>query len=230
MDSSEKKQIPLNIEKCELFKPKLDKNLEQTKKIMSKYTFEEKEELMNIRRKSSTCSSTNSKIDDLAEITSISQENINITQEILKEKEIFFGRDKNFSNPIYNFYQSTEEYFQERLTEKKDYIYSKNFISKKDLGKIRLDLKIQKKNVPEKIINQNLLFPTKAINNNISNTNFNNYYCSNMMPALMGTYISKASNLNNGGGKFDMPMYYIGFCKLDSKLYYFILNFNGFSF
>lgn len=221
MNSSEKKQIPLSTEKFELFKPKLDKSLAESIINISKNTFEQKEELMKTQRKSSTCSSTNSKIDELPELSSISQENLNINLELYKEKEVFFGRDKNCSNPIYNFYQSTEEYFLERLTEKKNYIYSKNFILKKDLGKFRLDFKMRKKIATEKKINQNFFLQKKTINNNASTLNYNNYYCSNMMPTLMGTCISKASNFNNGGGKFDIPMYYIGFCKLDSKSFLF---------
>lgn len=223
MDSSDKKQIPLSIEKCEFFKPKSDINSTNKKMSISLNSMEESEQVMASIRKASTDSTSNSKTEELSEINNINLENINTAQELSPEKEIFFGRDKNCSNPIYNFYQSTEEYFQEKLTEKSNYKKSKNYVTKHYFFNKNSELKIQTNNILETKNNQNINSSKININNNISSTNTNAngnyYYNTNAVPALMGAYFPKMANIYNGNGKgkFDSPMYYIGFYGWDSK-------------
>ena len=220
MDSLNKKNIPLSIERCELFKPKSNKNFNQRKLSRRQELIEDSEQLINSQRKSSTDSTSNSKIEDLTELKNFSSLNLNTNYEALHEREIFFGRDKNVHNPIYNFYQSTEEYFLENLTENKKYKKTKNFISKEDLYNNKINKKIQENNMVENRDNQNVNNLILNTNNNkyISNLKFKNNLNANNMPDLMGTYLSTIPN-NNIKGKFDMPMYYIGFFRLDSKLY-----------
>ena len=185
---------------------------------------EESEQIIASIRKASTDSTSNSKTEDLSEINNINLENINFAQELSPEKEIFFGRDKNCSNPIYNFYQSTEEYFQEKLTEKKNYQKSKNYLPKNYFLRKNSEIKMQINNILENKNNQNINASSSInINKNLSNTNTNvycnYYYNTNSVPALMGAYFPKIGNIHNGNGKgkFDSPMYYIGFYGWDSK-------------
>ena len=220
MDSLDKKNIPLSIEKCEIFKPKSNNYFIQRKMSKGQESIEDSENLINSQRKSSTDSTSNSKIEDLPEITNFSSLNINTNYESFNEKEIFFGRDKNNQNPIYNFYQSTEEYFLEKLTENKKYKNTKNYILKLDLYSKKINNKIQEDNIIEKRTNKNMNNLTLDNNNeNNSNVNIKNIN-TNQMPSLMGTYLSAIPNTNIRG-KFDMPMYYIGFYRLNSKLYLF---------
>ena len=218
MDSLDKKNIPLSIEKCEIFKPKSNNYFIQRKMSKGQESIEDSEHLINSQRKSSTDSTSNSKIEDLPEIN-FSSLNINTNYESFNEKEIFFGRDKNNQNPIYNFYQSTEEYFLEKLTENKKYKKTKNYILKQDLYINKINNNIQENNIIENRTNKNMDNLTLD-NNNENNLNVNGKNNNtNQMPSLMGTYISKIPNPNIKG-KFDMPMYYIGFYRLDSKSYF----------
>ena len=63
-------------------------------------------------------------------------------------------------------------------------------------------------------MNNNLTLDNNENNSNVNIKNNN----TNQMPSLMGTYLSAIPNPNIRG-KFDMPMYYIGFYRLDSKSY-----------
>ena len=220
MDSLNKKNIPLSIEKCEFFKPKSDKNSIQRKLSKVQELIEDNELLLNSVRKASTDSS-NSKIEELPEIINFSSSNMNKNNELNHEKEMF-GRDKNNLNHIYNFYQSTEEYLLEQLIENQKYKNTKNYI-KKDLYNKSINNIIEENNKIENKINEDNINNLKmnTINENISNTNFIINNNNNIMPALMGTYLSKIPNPTLKG-KFDMPIYYIGFYQLDSKLNFFL--------
>ena len=222
MDSLNKKNIPLSIEKCEFFKPKSDKNSIQRKLSKVQELIEDNELLLNSVRKASTDSTSNSKIEELPEIINFSSSNMNKNNELNHEKEMFFGRDKNNLNHIYNFYQSTEEYLLEQLTENQKYKNTKNYI-KKDLYNKSINNIIEENNKIENEINEDNINNLKmnTINENISNTNFIINNNNNIMPALMGTYLSKIPNPTLKG-KFDMPIYYIGFYQLDSKLNFFL--------
>ena len=220
MDSLNKKNIPLSIEKCEFFKPKSDKNSIQRKLSKVQELIEDNELLLNSVRKASTDSTSNSKIEELPEIINFSSSNMNKNNELNHEKEMF-GRDKNNLNHIYNFYQSTEEYLLEQLIENQKYKNTKNYI-KKDLYNKSINNIIEENNKIENKINEDNINNLKmnTINENISNTNFIINNNNNIMPALMGTYLSKIPNPTLKG-KFDMPIYYIGFYQLDSKLNFF---------
>ena len=223
MDSSDKKHIPLSIENCEIFKTKTDTYFSKKKLSISQYSLEEGEQLIASIRKASTDSTSNSKTEDLSEINNINLDNVKNAQELSPEKEIFFGRDKNCSNPIYNFYQSTEEYFLEKLTEKFNYKKCRNYLPKNYFLSKNSENTIQINNILENKNNQNKNSSTINCNNNISsknrNINYKYYYNTNSVPSLMGAYFSKMGNKynENGKGKFDSPMYYIGFYGWDSK-------------
>lgn len=212
MDISGKKHIPLNLEKCEFFTPKKEKNIEKVKLNIDSNVVEENEQILKLeevsRRKVSTDSTTISKIDDVSELSNFPLDNINIPQESSQENGIFFGKDKNYSNPIYNFYQSTEEYFQEIHVEKQIYKNSKNFPLKKENYKN----------------NENKEPIKETPDNSKPNLNHNNTNSIQSSPSsvLMGTYINKMPNIvNDGKGKFDMPIYYVGFYGWDSKCHYY---------
>lgn len=210
MEISEKKHIPLNLEKCEFFIPKKEKIIEKAKLNIDLNLVEENEQFLKLeevsKRKVSSDSTTISKIDDVSELSNFPLDSINIPQESSQENGIFFGKDKNYSNPIYNFYQSTEEYFQETHVEKKIYKNSKNFPLKKIF---------YKNNENKEPIKELSDVSKPKINHN--NTN---YIQSNPSSVLMGTYINKRPDqVNDGKGKFDMPFYYVGFYGWDSKFH-----------
>ena len=110
MDTIVKKQVPLNFE-CESFKPKGEIKFDQKRQEVSLKLSEESESLIKAKdislRKSSSDSTSVSKIDDLSEIANLPLDNFNCSQELIQNKGNFFGRDKNCSNEIFNFYQNT---------------------------------------------------------------------------------------------------------------------------
>ena len=211
MDISAKRQFSLNLEKCESFIPKREKNFEKEKLNLDLHSSEENDHFLKseeiTRRKTSSDSTNISKIEDISELYSFPSENINSPQESPKQTEIFFGRDKNCSHPIYNFYQSTEEYFQEMNLEKKNYKNTKNFPLKKSFF--------------EKKENKTSIGGVVTNNNNINRINNINSFNINQNKTLKNDCIKKMpnfSNLNDGKGKFDMPIYYVGFYRWNSKL------------
>ena len=211
MDLSAKRQFSLNLEKCESFIPKREKNFEKEKLNLDLHSSEENDHFLKseeiTRRKTSSDSTNISKIEDISELYSFPSENINSPQESPKQTEIFFGRDKNCSHPIYNFYQSTEEYFQEMNLEKKNYKNTKNFPLKRSFF--------------EKKENKTSIGGLVTNNNNINRINNINSFNVNQNKTLKNDCIKKMpnfSNLNDGKGKFDMPIYYVGFYGWNSKL------------
>ena len=225
MAISEKKVvIPLSIEKCEAFKPKKEKGKENCLKF-PKYQLdlnliEEEENLLKLkdipRRKSSDCSTSVSKPEDTSEILSFP--NSPIASPKSEKKGIFFGRDRNCSNPIFNFYQNTEENIREKYSENENYKNTKNYILKKDFYKSN-DFSEIKKNDNNSISSNKIENSTK--NNNIFN---NNSPQTTSVAAVMGAFTPKICS--GGKGKFDLPMYYMGFYGWDSK--YKINNFKIF--
>jgi hypothetical protein len=211
MDISVKKQFSLNLEKCESFIPKREKNFEKEKLNLDLHSLEENDHFLKseeiTRRKTSSDSTNISKIEDFSELCSFPSDSINCPQESPQQTEIFFGRDKNCSHPVYNFYQSTEEYFQENHSENKNYKNTKNFPLKK--------------NFFEKKENKTSIGGVVTNNNNINRTNNINYFNVNQNKTLKNDCIKKMPNLlnmNDGKGKFDMPIYYVGFYGWNSKL------------
>ena len=208
MDISENKHISLNLENCEHFIPKSEKNFEKEKLNIDLQLLEEnahfhqKEEIS--RRKASSDSTNISKIDDISELNTLPSESSS-PQVSPHQTQFFFGQDKNCSNPIYNFYQSTEEFFQETNLENGKYKNSKNFPLKKNFFN-----KFEKR----RSVNVNIL----SNNNNLNKSNNINSFNINPSKTLKNDFIKRIPNiLNDGKGKFDMPIYYVGFYGLDSK-------------
>jgi hypothetical protein len=236
MDTIVKKQVPLNFE-CESFKPKGEIKLDQTKPEVGLKLSEESEFLIKTKdasiRKSSSDSTSVSKVDDLSEIASLPLENFNCSQELVHNKGNFFGRDKNCSNEIFNFYQNTVEYFQDIYPEFKKYKDSKNYKSKNDYYKEISEHKTSKNRTlsVNENINGNLNSSSNNTNinfNDMSNLNYTNPLKTTSVAAVMGTYPHNIKNLCSAvDGKFDMPMYCVGFYGWDGKLYIF-LNSNFF--
>ena len=213
---SEKKIIPLSIEKCEDFKPKKEKekenNLKNQKLQLDLNLIEDDDLSIKLRdiprRKSSTGSTSVSKPEDALELFSSPNSPINNTQDS-QLSGIFFGRDRNCSNPIFNFYQNTEENLRETYPEYKKYKNTKNYILKDEFFK---NNEISENKISDNATSSNNIeSPTQ--NNNI----YKNTFSTTSVAAIMGAYTPKICS--GGKGKFDLPMYYVGFYGWDSKYY-----------
>lgn len=230
MAISEKKIIPLSMEKCEAFIPKKEKereyNLKNLRPQIDLNLVEEDDKLLKVRdiprRKSSTGSTLASKPEDPSELPSFPNSPISSPQNS-QQSGIFFGRDRNCSNPIFNFYQNTEENLRETHLEHAKYKKTKNYMLKDEFFK---------NNMSENKIIDNTTTSTST--NNIDNiSQSNNIYKTPLqttsVAAVMGTFTPKICSCNGGKGKFDLPMYYVGFYGWDSKYtnynhFYIILN------
>ena len=212
MAISEKKIIPLSIEKCEAFIPKKEKeNLKFQKPQIDLNLIEEDEQLIKVRdmprRKSSTCSTSASKPDDTSEFVSFPNSPINNIQES-QQNGIFFGRDRNCLNPVFNFYQNTEDNLRETYPDKENYKNTKNYMLKTQYFN-------NNENCEKKIIKDNNIIP-KNTENSTSNKNiFKNTFPTTPVAAVMNTFTPKICS--GAKGKFDLPMYYFSFYGLDSK-------------
>lgn len=220
MEISEKRMLPLNLDNCTDFKPKRER-IKNTKNdlIIDVHVNEEDEQLLKLRdlprRKSSTGSTSTSKPEDPSDLFSFPNSPSNLTANSNKEyssKKLFFSKDKNCSNLLYNFYQSTEEYFQEKYAENKNYIKSKNYISKQDYIESIFNPKESKSEPKEDLEPKNII-----LNNNITDKPLNNT-SKTPLPTLIAPF--NPSLYNGMKGKFDMPMYYycIGFYQYDPNL------------
>ena len=215
MAISEKKLIPLSIEKCEAFKPKKEKenNLQFQKPQIDLNLIEEEEEeqLLKVRdmprRKSSTGSTSASKPDDMSEFTSFPNSPINNIKES-QQNGIFFGRDRNCSNPVFNFYQNTEDNLRETYPDKDNYKKTKNYMLKTQYFS-------NKENPEKKIIKENNII-SNTTNTTQKNNVFKNTFPATPLAAVMGTFTPKICS--GGKGKFDLPMYYLSFYGWDSKI------------
>ena len=213
---SDKKKIPLSLEKCEELKPKKEKEIKKAKEELQIENNDPSEEetitLKDIpRRKSSTNSTSLSKPEDISELFSNPETPVNTANNNplnCQQNGIFFGRDRNCSNPIFNFYQSTEEHIREIYPNYEDYKKSKNYLSKNELFLQKDGIFGKKKMINNTISN----VPSAPIQNN---TNYSNPYMTTTVPSVMGAYNPKVSN--GGKGKFDLPMYYVGFYGFDGK-------------
>ena len=199
MAISERKVIPLSIEKCEDYKPKKEKEINSLKQKLQidLNDIEEDEQLIKLRdfprRKSSTGSTSVSKPEDTSELFS-DPDSIVSTPLNSQQSGIFFGRDRNCLNPIFNFYQNTEEHIRETYPECEKYKKTKNYVSKNEIIK-----------------NNEISEAKNIINNNI----FKNPLPTTSVAAVMGAFTPKICS--GGKGKFDLPMYYVGFYGWDSK-------------
>ena len=214
MEISEKRMIPLSLENCADFKPRKNaENLNSQNLEIDVHVNEEDEQLLKLReiprRKSSTGSTSASKPEDPSELFSCPCSPRNVPTQDFQQKGVFFGKDRNCSNPVSNFYQITEEYLRKTLIEYKDYNKTKNYMLKKDYFR-----KIAKENEDKKEENPiNIAYENKATNN--INT-FNNSAQIKAVPAIIGAFTTNSYRGNKG--KFDLPMYYcVGFYQLNRK-------------
>jgi len=214
MAISEKKIIPLSIEKCEAFKPKKEKEntLKYQKPQIDLNLIEEDEQLLKFRdiprRKSSTGSTSASRPDDTSEFISFPSSPNNSAQES-QQSGIFFGRDRNCLNPVFNFYQNTEDNLRETYPDKENYKNTKNYILKEKYFK-------NNENSEIKIINNKNVISDTAENLTQNNNIFKNSFQTTPVAAVMGPFTPKICS--GGKGKFDLPMYYFGFYGWDSKI------------
>ena len=214
MAISEKKIIPLSIEKCEAFKPKKEKenSLKCQKPEIDLNLIEEDEQLLKFRdiprRKSSTGSTSASRPDDTSEFISFPSSPNNSAQES-QQSGIFFGRDRNCLNPVFNFYQNTEDNLRETYPDKENYKNTKNYILKEKYFK-------NNENSEIKIINNKNVISDTAENLTQNNNIFKNSFQTTPVAAVMGPFTPKICS--GGKGKFDLPMYYFGFYGWDSKI------------
>ena len=208
MSISEKKVIPLSID-CQAFKPKREKEME--KKLSLDINHIEEEE-QNIKltdipiRKSSADSTTVSKTEEPSELYS----SINSPIESPKnepQNELFFGRDRNCSNSVSNFYHLTEENIRETYPECFNYQKTKNYINKE---------KFFNKNVSE----QKNIANTISLNNN----EYSNILADNSFHPIQMTTVFPINQqmFYEGQGKFDLPIYYFGYYGWDGKLLIYI--------
>ena len=215
MEISEQNVLPLNLDNFTDFNPK--KELERKDSENSDidvHVSEEDEQLLKLReiprRKSSTGSTSASKPEDPSELFSCPSSPRNLTSQEFQQSGVFFGMDRNCSNPVSNFYQITEEHLRETLSEYKKYIKTKNYILKEDYFN-----KISEENVDNKKVENpiNNLYENKNLNT--TNT-FQNLTPIKAIPAIIGTFTTNPYYGNKG--KFDLPMYYcVGFYQWDSK-------------
>jgi hypothetical protein len=200
MANSENKVFPLNIEKSEEFiteKEKIQLDLELIDGEESSLKLKDMR-----RRKSSTVSTSVSKPEDTLEF-SCPNTPLNIPKES-QQKESFFGREKNCSNYIFNFYQASEEYLKETLPEYQNYKKTKNYLPKEEyLKKLENLSQNRKSNYSSK--------------NSLENLCRNNNSFKSSLPTTPVAAIFTPNLCYGGKGKFDIPMYYAGFYSWDCK-------------
>ena len=194
------------------------------------------------KRKASTLSTTISQTDTY-EINSFLPPN-NLKSQNCERKTsytqpslVFFGRERLNSTPITSYYEGLDSYLSGLHPEKSEYKKSNNYIEKEIFFKQKnfsfkdnkfksFDLTEQKKfssnqilkNIDEnyKITTNNNLTSSLTVENNMPKNVNNN-------PNILTPLTPKFNN-NCIYGKFDMPMYYIGYYNIDGK-YYLILFF-----
>ena len=214
MEISESGIMSLNNVDSNDFILKMDKDNSLKENLeIDVHVNEEDEQLLKLReiprRKSSTGSTSTSKPEDPSELFSLPSSPRNLFPKDVQQRGVFFGKDRNCSNPVSNFYQITEEYLRKTLIEYKDYNKTKNYMLKKDYFQ-----KIAKENEDKKEENPiNKAYENKATNN--INT-FNNSAQIKAVPAIIGAFTTNSYRGNKG--KFDLPMYYcVGFYQLNRK-------------
>lgn len=204
MAISEKKIIPLSIEKCEAFKPKREKEKEKLQIDLNLIDEDEIAFKSNdiAGRKSSADSTSVSKPEDISEL-SCPNTPVSIPKES-QQNGMLFGRDRNCSNPVFNFYQITEEHLRETLPEYQNYKKTKNYLPKSEYLKNNESFTESRRSSHSSL-------------NSLDNFTQNN---SSMKSSLQTTSVAAVftPKLCSGGkGKFDLPMYYFGFYGWDCK-------------
>lgn len=194
-------------------------------------------------RKNSTCSTSISKVDEFCEFNFSLPLKRNLETEKQSNQNCFFGREIN-RNAVSNYFRETELYYKNLYPEGNDYIKSKNYLKKEkfelcyDMSKNctnkanegKLDLQLNNK---ELMLNKDFSESFEKMNSNNSNMNLNvslgdssSLCCTptgtafpintlGNAPTILGAVAPKLNSW--GKGKFDLPMYYFGFCNVDSK-------------
>jgi hypothetical protein len=214
MEISDKNVMSLNLDISNDFQEKsIQESLDSKNLEIDVDVNEEDEQLLKLReiprRKSSTGSTSASKPEDPSELFSYPSSPSNLTSQEFQKTGVFFGKDRNCSNRIFNFYQITEEHLRETLIEYKDYIKTGNYIPKKEyFKKISNENKNKNDDNPINTTNEN-----KTVNT--TNT-FQNTTQLKAIPAIIGAFTPNTYGGNKG--KFDLPMYYcVGFYQWDCK-------------
>ena len=226
MEISDKNVLSLNLDTSSDFKEKsLQESLDSKNLEIDVDVNEEDEQLLKLReiprRKSSTGSTSTSKPEDPSEIFSLPSSPRNFCPQDGQQRGVFFGKDRNCSNPIFNFYQITEEHLRETFSEYKSYTKTKNYILKEEYYKQLSTLNENKNKIEENKTNN--VYENKTVNNNTNNNNpINTPQMGQIkaIPAIIGAFTPNPFNFNKG--KFDLPMYYcVGFYQWDCKYYLF---------
>ena len=226
MEISEKRMLPLNLDNCTDFKPKKERiNNTQNDLIIDVHVNEEDEQLLKIRdiprRKSSTGSTSTSKPEDPSELFSCPSSPRNLSSSEFQQTGVFFGKDRNCSNPVSNFYQLTEEHLRETFSDLNSYTQTKNYMLKQEYFKNIYEMEENNIHPDENKINN--INENNPINNNMNTPSNTNVQMNQIkaIPAIIGTFSTNPFNCNRG--KFDLPMYYfVGFYPMDCK--YILIN------
>ena len=211
---SEKRKSKLSIENIESFIPKklkfsetelqIDTNLLESSDDNLGYSKnDDQKKYFSFQRRLSTESTTFSKNDELSEISSL-------PTPTNKESKNFksFGQFKSYSSPVSNFFHGVDDYFKEILPEGLEYNKTGNYITK------------------EKFFKENFSISEKSIEkiNDISENQKNISLIEDNQTPLTISNINPIPMRSNRG-KFDLPMYYIGFYNLNRKKNFFLIFF-----
>ena len=196
------------------------------------------------KRKASTLSTAISQTDTFSETNSFlppnNLKNLNYERKssYTQPSLVFFGRERLNSTPITNYYEGLDHYIRGLHPDKNEYQKSNNYIEKETFFKQKnfplnnkfksFDLAEQKKfnsnqilkNIEDnfKITPNNKLASSFQFDNNMQNNIQNNI---NNNQNNLATLTPKFNNCIYG--KFDMPMYYLGYYNIDCKYFF---NFN----
>ena len=203
---SENKKSKLSLENIESFIPKklkfletdyqIDMNLLESSEDNLGYSKCD-EKYFNLRRRSSTGSTTFSKNDELSEVSSLPTPTNNESNNLK-----LFSHINSYSSPISNYFLGVDDYFKGILPEGLEYNKTGNYITK------------------EQYIKENFSINEKSFDKNIDiSENQKSYDNSIIEDNQAQVTISPISSLpmRTNRGKFDMPMYYIGFYNLNCK-------------
>ena len=212
---SERKESKLSLKNYESFVPKSKKFLEKEVDLKSiEYSEDdnlsfsikddEKKEIV-LRRKSSSGSTSLSKIDEFSEESFF---NSPTNKNSINCKFL----NKIYSTPVSDYFLGIDEYFKDILPERLEYSKTGNYISKEKFFKNN-----QIKKEKNEIINfsesqkQADLKEEPNLNNSISKTNMQQ----------TATTVIGAIPVLTSKGKFDIPMYCFGFYSWGGKLFLF---------
>ena len=214
---SERKESKLSLDNYESFVPKSIKFLEKDIKIdLKSIEYSEEDNLgvsikdddqkdIILRKQSSTRSTSFSKIDEFSEgscpNSPTNKENIN-----------FKLLNKIYSTPVSNYFLGIDEYFKDVLPERLEYNKTGNYITKEKYFKEK-NKKKNEKNFSEnqkKLDLEEEVIPNNTINKTIQQNDQTN--------KVIGAIPVTNSQIVNG--KFDIPMYCVGFYSWDGKLFF----------